>query len=46
MNILAIPESMNTTEEVNVNTNDQLTLQDVIFAGSDHKYCIVCGDEV
>ena len=45
-NILAIPESMDTTEEVNVNTNDQLTLQNVIFAGSGHKYCVVCGEEV
>ena len=45
-NILAIPQSMNTTEEVNVNTNDHLTLQDVIFASSGHKYCVVCGDEV
>ena len=45
-NILAIPELMDTTEEVNVNTNDQLTLQNVIFAGSGHKYCVVCGEEV
>ena len=45
-NILAIPESMDTTEEVNVNTNDQLTLQNVIFASGGHKYYVVCGDEV
>ena len=44
-NILAIPESMDTTEEVNVNTNDP-TLQNIIFAGSGHKYCVVCGEEV
>ena len=45
-NILAISESIDTTEEVSVNTSDQLTLQNVIFAGSGQKYCVVCGEEV
>ena len=37
---------MDTTEEVNVNTDDQLTLKSVIFAGSRHKDCGICGEEV
>jgi hypothetical protein len=45
-NTSAMPESMDTTENVDVDTDDQLTLQNVIFADRRHKYCVICPAEI
>ncbi|CAF4364616.1 unnamed protein product [Rotaria sp. Silwood2] len=45
-NISAIPESMDTTEEVDVDTDGQFTLRNIIFAGRSHKNCVICPQEI
>ena len=43
---LSTIESMDTTEQIDANVNDdQLTLNNVIFAGSGQKKCVICRQE-
>ncbi|CAF4751426.1 unnamed protein product [Rotaria sp. Silwood2] len=45
-NISAIPESMDTTEEVDVDTDDQFTLRNIIFASRSHKNGVIVPQEI
>ena len=45
-NISTFPESMDTTDEINFDTNEQFTLKDSIFDGSGHKHCVLCSQKI